>query len=249
MNVSYSVQSFLNCSVSVIGAILVVVAVTPGMLAAIFVLGIIYYRVQVGCCFTCETGCPAANTCSSMLVPHLACLKHAACLLGLLFTSHLLLTHVSISPAAFPRPSFCPVSCPCAPLQLVFSACCLRGHTSTACVAPLEVQTCSPQTCQRPAANPWPSTDELASQLCSAMQVYYIATSRELKRLDSLALSPIFGNFNESLQGLLTLRAFRKQDQFMQRNHRLLNDSNRVWWPIQVIILVSLAGSNSCSMW
>ena len=69
---------------------------------------------------------------------------------------------------------------------------------------------------------------------CSAIQVYYIATSRELKRLDSLALSPIFGNFNESLQGLLTLRAFRKQDQFMQRNHRLLNDSNRVWWPIQV---------------
>ena len=27
-----------------------VVAVTPGMLAAIFILGIIYYRVQVGCC-------------------------------------------------------------------------------------------------------------------------------------------------------------------------------------------------------
>ena len=67
------------------------------------------------------------------------------------------------------------------------------------------------------------------------MQVFYIATSRELKRLDSLALSPIFGNFNESLQGLLTLRAFRKQDQFTQRNHALLNKSNRCWWPIQVV--------------
>lgn len=67
------------------------------------------------------------------------------------------------------------------------------------------------------------------------VQVYYIATSRELKRLDSLALSPIFGNFNESLQGLLTLRAFRKQDQFTQRNHALLNKSNRCWWPIQVV--------------
>ena len=66
-------------------------------------------------------------------------------------------------------------------------------------------------------------------------QVYYIATSRELKRLDSLALSPIFGNFNESLQGLLTLRAFRKQDQFTERNHALLDKSNRCWWPIQVV--------------
>ncbi len=66
-------------------------------------------------------------------------------------------------------------------------------------------------------------------------QVYYIATSRELKRLDSLALSPIFGNFNESLQGLLTLRAFRKQDQFTQRNQALLDKSNRCWWPIQVV--------------
>ena len=88
---------------------------------------------------------------------------------------------------------------------------------------------------------------------CSATQVYYIATSRELKRLDSLALSPIFGNFNESLQGLLTLRAFRKQDQFMQRNHSLLNDSNRVWWPIQVgsfpCISVSLAGASGSSVW
>jgi len=65
--------------------------------------------------------------------------------------------------------------------------------------------------------------------------VYYIATSRELKRLDSLALSPIFGNFNESLQGLLTLRAFRKQDQFTTRNHALLDKSNRCWWPIQVV--------------
>lgn len=67
------------------------------------------------------------------------------------------------------------------------------------------------------------------------LQVYYIATSRELKRLDSLALSPIFGNFNESLQGLLTLRAFRKQDQFIQRNQALLDKSNRCWWPIQVV--------------
>ena len=78
-------------------------------------------------------------------------------------------------------------------------------------------------------------TSALTGVLVCCRQVYYIATSRELKRLDSLALSPIFGNFNESLQGLLTLRAFRKQDQFTSRNHALLDKSNRCWWPIQVV--------------
>ncbi|KAK9823545.1 hypothetical protein WJX72_003616 [[Myrmecia] bisecta] len=71
------------------------------------------------------------------------------------------------------------------------------------------------------------------SLLYRQVQLRYIQTSRELKRLDSLAMSPIFGNFNETLQGLLTLRAFRAQEQFSERNYVLLNNSNRIWWPIQ----------------
>ena len=31
----------------------------------------------------------------------------------------------------------------------------------------------------------------------------YVSTSRELKRLDSLAMSPIFGNFGETLQVII----------------------------------------------
>ena len=42
------------------------------------------------------------------------------------------------------------------------------------------------------------------------VQQYYLATSRELKRLDSIAVSPIFSNFSETLGGLMTIRAFRK---------------------------------------
>lgn len=59
-------------------------------------------------------------------------------------------------------------------------------------------------------------------------------TSRELKRLDSLAFSPIFQHFNESLQGLQTIRAFNKQEMFLARNAGNLDHSNRVYWPIQV---------------
>ncbi|GIL43241.1 hypothetical protein Vafri_1038 [Volvox africanus] len=67
------------------------------------------------------------------------------------------------------------------------------------------------------------------------VQQLYIASSRELKRLDSLAFSPIFQHFGESLGGLTTIRAFRKMEQFMDKNRANLNHSNRAYWPIQVV--------------
>lgn len=66
------------------------------------------------------------------------------------------------------------------------------------------------------------------------VQNLYIATNRELKRLDSIALSPIFSKFSETLSGLITLRAFRKQEQFGEQNQGLIDQSNRAWWPMQV---------------
>lgn len=69
----------------------------------------------------------------------------------------------------------------------------------------------------------------------SAVQKRYIATSRELKRLDSLALSPIFSHFSETLHGLATLRAFRVQPRFEARNAHLLDESNRCFWPAQCV--------------
>lgn len=68
-----------------------------------------------------------------------------------------------------------------------------------------------------------------------AIQKRYIATSRELKRLDSLALSPIFSHFGETLSGLVTVRAFRVQQRFIDKNFRLLDASNRCYWPAQCV--------------
>ncbi|CAG9462430.1 unnamed protein product [Pedinophyceae sp. YPF-701] len=62
------------------------------------------------------------------------------------------------------------------------------------------------------------------------IQQIYIATSREVKRLDSVATSPIFGHFKESLEGLLTVRAFGKQREFAAKNFRILDNSNRSYW-------------------
>eukprot|EP00887_Chlorella_sp_A99_P003460 scaffold7.g3460.t1 len=67
------------------------------------------------------------------------------------------------------------------------------------------------------------------------IQARYIATSRELKRLDSLAMSPLFAHFTETLAGLATVRAFRKQPFFEARNAALLDASNRAYWPMQCV--------------
>ncbi|KAM9316906.1 ATP-binding cassette sub-family C member 10 [Gastrophryne carolinensis] len=46
------------------------------------------------------------------------------------------------------------------------------------------------------------------------LQRYYRRTSRELKRLQSLSLSPIYSHFSETLTGLTTIRAMRHTDRF-----------------------------------
>jgi ABC-type multidrug transport system fused ATPase/permease subunit len=60
------------------------------------------------------------------------------------------------------------------------------------------------------------------------VQRYYRATSRELKRLDSVARSPIFTHFTDTLEGASTIRAFSAGDRFLRRNLVLIDDNQRV---------------------
>jgi len=56
---------------------------------------------------------------------------------------------------------------------------------------------------------------------------YYLATSRELKRLDAVSRSPIFAWFSESLSGLSVIRAFNQQSVFIATNQRRI-DRNQI---------------------
>lgn len=85
------------------------------------------------------------------------------------------------------------------------------------------------------------------------VQNLYLAANRELKRLDSIALSPIFSKFSETLSGLVTVRAFGKQEAFAEQNRALIDESDRAWWPMQVtfcqaLMLVLCVDSIACMM-
>lgn len=63
------------------------------------------------------------------------------------------------------------------------------------------------------------------------IQRYYLRTSRELKRLDSISRSPIYAHFQESLGGITTIRAYRQQKRFALENEWRVDANLRAYFP------------------
>ncbi|KAG8268119.1 Multidrug resistance-associated protein 7 [Homalodisca vitripennis] len=59
------------------------------------------------------------------------------------------------------------------------------------------------------------------------LQNHYRLTSRELKRLGSVTLSPLYSHFTETLQGLVTIRAFRAVPRFRRENNMKLEANQK----------------------
>ncbi|KAF9957961.1 hypothetical protein BGZ70_009361 [Mortierella alpina] len=66
------------------------------------------------------------------------------------------------------------------------------------------------------------------------ISVYYRATSREVKRLDSTLRSVLYAFFSESLTGMGTLKAYNRTEHAIQVNQQKLDLSNRPYFLFQV---------------
>jgi ABC-type multidrug transport system fused ATPase/permease subunit len=69
-------------------------------------------------------------------------------------------------------------------------------------------------------------------------QAYYLRSSRELKRLDSISRSPIYAHFGETLTGVNTIRAFGRVEEFKHENVQRLDTNQRAFF-----------ASNSSNRW
>merc|ERR1719219_368705 len=78
------------------------------------------------------------------------------------------------------------------------------------------------------------------------LQIYFTRTRRQVTRLQSIAKSPIFSHFSETINGVTTIRAYNEQDRFCQESeekvakHLLSNyicDMTNRWLSIRVEIL------------
>ncbi|XP_037804292.1 canalicular multispecific organic anion transporter 1-like isoform X2 [Penaeus monodon] len=57
------------------------------------------------------------------------------------------------------------------------------------------------------------------------IHILYIASSRQLKRIESVSKSPIYSHFGETLQGVSVIRAYKKEQEFYESSQRKIESS------------------------
>ncbi|KAM7151629.1 multidrug resistance-associated protein 1 isoform 3-T3 [Macrochelys suwanniensis] len=63
------------------------------------------------------------------------------------------------------------------------------------------------------------------------VQRFYVATSRQLKRLESVSRSPVYSHFNETLLGVSVIRAFEEQKRFKQQSDLKVDENQKAYFP------------------
>ncbi|XP_039980041.1 multidrug resistance-associated protein 1 isoform X3 [Xiphias gladius] len=63
------------------------------------------------------------------------------------------------------------------------------------------------------------------------VQRFYVASSRQLKRLESVSRSPIYTHFNETLLGTSVIRAFGEQDRFICESDKRVDHNQKAYYP------------------
>uniref|UniRef100_A0A8C0H629 Multidrug resistance-associated protein 1 n=1 Tax=Chelonoidis abingdonii TaxID=106734 RepID=A0A8C0H629_CHEAB len=63
------------------------------------------------------------------------------------------------------------------------------------------------------------------------VQRFYVATSRQLKRLESVSRSPVYSHFNETLLGVSVIRAFEEQTRFKLQSDLKVDENQKAYFP------------------
>ncbi|KAF8189625.1 multidrug resistance-associated ABC transporter [Mycena galopus ATCC 62051] len=58
----------------------------------------------------------------------------------------------------------------------------------------------------------------------------YLNTGRDLRRMESNSRSPIYSDFGELLEGIVTVRAFSAENRFLDNLHKRINTATKMWY-------------------
>lgn len=56
----------------------------------------------------------------------------------------------------------------------------------------------------------------------------------QLKRIRSVKRSPVYAHLSETIAGTSSIRAYRQQDRFTDKNDLLVDDCNIAWYPMVI---------------
>ncbi|KAJ4488293.1 ABC transporter type 1, transmembrane domain-containing protein [Lentinula aciculospora] len=62
------------------------------------------------------------------------------------------------------------------------------------------------------------------------LSIGYLNTGRDLRRMESNSRSPIFSDFSELLEGIVTVRAFSSEKRFLDNIHTKIDFTTRMWY-------------------
>lgn len=63
------------------------------------------------------------------------------------------------------------------------------------------------------------------------IQRFYVASSRQLKRLESVSRSPIYSHFGETVTGASAIRAFGEQERFIRESEKKVDYNQVCYYP------------------
>ncbi|PPQ62804.1 hypothetical protein CVT24_000498 [Panaeolus cyanescens] len=62
------------------------------------------------------------------------------------------------------------------------------------------------------------------------LSIGYLNTGRDLRRMESNSRSPIFSDFGELLEGIVTVRAFSAERRFLNNLHKRIDTTTKMWY-------------------
>lgn len=63
------------------------------------------------------------------------------------------------------------------------------------------------------------------------IQNFYVATSRQIKRIESISLSPIYNHFSETITGQSTIRAYGEEARFVTESELRIDNNQMMTYP------------------